>query len=304
MLFDLQSPGRRRVVRIVFGGLAIVFAISFVFLGVGTGGGGFSFSDLFGGGSSSSSSTAFDGDIEAAQKQLQVNPSDTTALANLVRLQYSAANANTDSNGAPTSDGEQHLRQAADAWNKYVKATKGNLSATAAVYALNTFDLLARLDFTAARGDTTSTEALADINSAVSSWRSAAQAQQVLIDKKPNKATSNSYATLAQYLYLAGDTQGADPGRREGEAGKGGQPLDDRQPAQADPAARPAAPDGDQAAHEAAAADSGRHRRGRDRWGRDRRRRQPAQRARHRRPQRRHRRALSPSYNSAPNQGR
>ncbi len=221
MLFDLQTPRRRRVVRVVFGGLALIFAISFVFLGVGTGGGGFSFSDLFGGGGGGSSSTAFDGDIETAQKQLQLNPSDTTALASLVRLQYSAANANTDSNGAPTSDGEQHLRQAADAWNKYVKASNGKLSPSAAVYALNTFDLLARLDFTAARGDTTSSEALADINSAVSSWRSAAQAQQVLIEAQPNKATSNSYATLAQYLYLAGETQAANQATAKAKQARG-----------------------------------------------------------------------------------
>ena len=56
-------------------------------------------------------------------------------------------NSNTDSNGAPTSDGVQHLREAADAWNKYVKATNGNLSPGVAVYALNVFDLLARIDF-------------------------------------------------------------------------------------------------------------------------------------------------------------
>ena len=80
MLFDLQSPRRRRVVRVVFGGLALIFAISFVFLGVGTGGGGFSFSDLFGGGGGSSS-TAFDSDIKAADAQLTANPNDTAAMA-------------------------------------------------------------------------------------------------------------------------------------------------------------------------------------------------------------------------------
>ena len=209
MLFDLQTPRRRRVVRVVFGGLALIFAISFVFLGVGTGGGGFSFSDLFGGGGSSSS-TAFDDDISTAEKQLQVNPNDTTALGNLVRLHYSAANANASSSGAPTSDGEQHLREAADAWNKYFKLSKGNPSPSAAVYALNTFDLLARVDFSKARSDTSTTEALSDINAATSDWKSAAQAQQVLITKQPNKATVNSYLTLAQYLYLAGDAAGGD----------------------------------------------------------------------------------------------
>jgi hypothetical protein len=150
-----------------------------------------------------------------------VNPNDTTTLATLVQLQYSAANSNTDSNGAPTSDGVEHLREAADAWNKYVKATNGNISPTAAVYALNTFDLLARIDFSQARTDTSTTEALADVNAAVDDWKSAAQAQQVLITKQPKKATSNSYATLAQYLYLAGDTKGGDQAAAQAKAIKG-----------------------------------------------------------------------------------
>ena len=210
MLFDLQSPRRRRVIRVTFGALAAIFAISFVFLGVGTGGGGFSFSDLFGSGGSSSSANAFDDDIKTAEQQIAVNPADTAALARLVQLQYSAANANTDSNGAPTSEGEQHLQEAADAWNKYVKVSKGNPNPSTAVYALNTFDLLARLNFAKARGDSSTADALTDVTAAVDSWRTAAQAQQVLIDAQPNKATSNVYANLAQYLYLAGETQAAD----------------------------------------------------------------------------------------------
>jgi hypothetical protein len=210
VLFDLQSPRRRRVIRVTFGALAAIFAISFVFLGVGTGGGGFSFSDLFGGGSSGSSATAFDDDIKAAEQQVAANPNDATALGRLVQLQYSAANANTDSNGAPTSDGVQHLNQAADAWNKYVKVNTGDPSPSTAVYALNTFDLLARLNFAKARSDTTNSDALTDVNAAVDAWKTAGQAQQILINAQPNKAGANSYANLAQYLYLAGDTQAAD----------------------------------------------------------------------------------------------
>lgn len=210
MLFDLQSPRRRRVIRVTFGALAAIFAISFVFLGVGTGGGGFSFSDLFGNGSSGSTATAFDDDINAANDQLAANPNDPAVLARLVQLHYSAANANVQSNGAPTSDGEQHLQQAADAWNKYVKANKGAPSASTAVYALNTFDLLARLNFSRARSDTTNSDALGDVNAAVDSWKTAAQAQQALIDAQPKKAGANSYANLAQYLYLAGETKAGD----------------------------------------------------------------------------------------------
>ena len=221
MLFDLQSPRRRRVIRVTFGALAAIFAISFVFLGVGTGGGGFSFSDLFGGGSSGSTANAFDDDIKTAEQQIAVNPADTAALARLVQLQYSAANANTDSNGAPTSEGEQHLQEAADAWNKYVKASNGNPNPSTAVYAINTFDLLARLNFAQARSDTSTADALTDVTAAVDSWKTAAQAQQILIDAQPNKATSNVYANLAQYLYLAGETQAGDQAVAKAKQGKG-----------------------------------------------------------------------------------
>jgi hypothetical protein len=222
VLFDLQSPRRRRVIRVTFGALAAIFAISFVFLGVGTGGGGFSVSDLFGGGGGSSSANAFDDQIDAAKEKLQANPNDTAALASLVQFQYSAANANTDSNGAPTSDGEQHLQEAADAWNKYVTINKGTPNPGTAVYALNTFDLLARLNFARARTDTSNPEALTDISAAVDSWKTAGQAQQVLIEAQPNKATSNSYANLAQYLYLAGDTKGGDAAAAKATQVKGG----------------------------------------------------------------------------------
>jgi hypothetical protein len=206
VLFDLQSPRRRRVIRVVFGGLAAIFAISFVFLGVGTGGGGFSFSDLFGGGSGSSAASAFDDDIKAAQEQAAANPGDPVALGRLVQLHYQAGSANVNSDGTLTSDGEQQLRETADAWSKYVKASGGKPEQTPSLYALNAFDQLAQVDFNQARTDTSTSEALTDVNAAVSDWKNAAQAQQALIDAQPNKANGNSYARLASYLYLAGQT--------------------------------------------------------------------------------------------------
>ena len=115
MLFDLQSPRRRRVIRVTFALLAAVFAISFVFLGVGTGGGGFSISDLFGGGGGGDTSSAFDDDIDAAQAKLAANPNDTAALAQLVQLHYQAGSQQANSDGTLSSDGEQELRQGADA---------------------------------------------------------------------------------------------------------------------------------------------------------------------------------------------
>ncbi len=207
-----------------FGALAAIFAISFVFLGVGTGGGGFSFSDLFGGGSSGSAASAFDDDINAAQQQLAVNPNDPATLARLVQLHYQAATADRNSDNTLTSDGEQQLREAADAWTKYVKASNGNLDGTAAVFAVNVFDQLGQIDFQQARTDTTTTEALADVNAAVDDWKNAAQAQQAVIDANPKQANLNGYSRLASYLYLAGDTQGAQQVVASAkQAAKGGQ---------------------------------------------------------------------------------
>lgn len=192
-----------------FGALAAIFAISFVFLGVGTGGGGFSFSDLFGSGGGGSAANAFDDDIKAAEQQLAANPNDPATLGRLVQLHYQAGNADRSSDGTLTSDGEQQLREAGDAWTKYVKASNGNPDQTPAVFALNTFDQLGQIDFQQARTATSTTEALTDVNAAVDDWRSAAEAEQTLIDSNPKQANPNSYGRLASYLYLAGDTQGA-----------------------------------------------------------------------------------------------
>jgi len=222
VLFDLQSPGRRRVVRITFGALAAIFAISFVLLGVGTGGSGFSISDLFGNSGGGDTSSAFDDDIKAAEQKLAVNPNDTAALAELVQLRYQAGSQDVNSDGTLTGDGEQLLRESADAWNKYVKVSKGNIDRTAALFALNTFDQLGAIDFAQARSDTSTTEALTDVTAAVDDWKSAAQAQQVLIDAEPQKSASNSYARLASYLYLSGQSQGADQAVAKAKSAKGG----------------------------------------------------------------------------------
>jgi hypothetical protein len=220
VLFDLQSPGRRRVVRIVFGGLAAIFAISFVFLGVGTGGSGFSISDLFGGSSSSDVSSAFDDDINAAEQKLELNPNDTVALSQLVTLHYQAGIQNVDENGALTSDGQQQLQQSVDSWNKYLKASNGNPDTAPATISVQAYDALGSTAFQEARTSTSTSEALQTVNTAVADWNGAAEAQQILIDKRP---TSSSYLKLAYYLYLSGDTAGGDQAAAQAKAtGKAG----------------------------------------------------------------------------------
>jgi hypothetical protein len=221
VLFDLQSPRRRRVVQIVFGALAAVFAISFVFFGVGSGGTG-GIGDLLGsgGGGNGDASSAFDEDIEAAEARLKLNPNDTAALAELVQLHYSAGVQAVDEEGQLTADGEQDLQQSADAWNKYLKVSKANADPGVAAIAFQTFDGLATTAFNEARTSTSGSEALTEVNTAVAGWQAAGDAQQILIEKE--QPSGASQARLAYYLYLAGDTAAADQSVEQAKNAKGG----------------------------------------------------------------------------------
>jgi tetratricopeptide (TPR) repeat protein len=223
VLFDLQSGKRRRVVQIVFGGLAVLFAVGFVFFGVGTGGGG-GIADLVGsGGGNGDASSAFDEEIEAAEARLQANPNDTAALSELVTLHFQAGRQAVDENGALTTDGEEELRLGADAWNKYVKATKNNVDAGVATIAFQTFDALGATSFEDARVSTSSSEALTAVNAAIADWEAAAETNRILVERQP---TSANYTRLAYYLYLSGQTQAADQAAEQAKKAKGGNPAD------------------------------------------------------------------------------
>lgn len=223
MLFDLQSGKRRRVVQITFGTLAAIFAISFVFFGVGSGGIGGIGDLLGGGGGNGDASSAFDEDIEAAEARLAVNPSDTAALSELVTLHFQAGRQAVDENGALTSDGEEELRLGADAWNKYVKASKSDVDTGVATIAFQTFDALGATSFEEARASTSSAEALTAVNAAVADWEAAAETNRILVERQP---TSANYTRLAYYLYLSGQTEAADQAAEQAKKAKGGTPAD------------------------------------------------------------------------------
>jgi tetratricopeptide (TPR) repeat protein len=224
VLFDLQSGKRRRVVQITFGTLAVLFAVGFVFFGVGTGGGG-GIADLVGsgGGGNGDASSAFDEDIEAAEAKLAVNPNDTAALSELVTLHFQAGRQAVDENGALTADGEEELRLGADAWNKYVKASKSNVDTGVATIAFQTFDALGATSFVEARASTSSAEALTAVNAAVADWEAAAETNRILVERQP---TSANYTRLAYYLYLSGQTEAADQAAEQAKKAKGGTPAD------------------------------------------------------------------------------
>jgi tetratricopeptide (TPR) repeat protein len=134
MLFDLRGRGRRRAVRIIYLGLALLMGGGLVLFGVGgaTSGG---LLDAF----KSSSGTVnvdkqFQQRVNAAQTAVRLRPADPKAWAALTRLRYLEAgsgNGYDQNTGAFTDAGKKHLQEAKVAWDKYLTLTKkpdGNIA--------------------------------------------------------------------------------------------------------------------------------------------------------------------------------
>lgn len=122
MLFDTRGRHRRRVVRVIYIGLALMFLLGFVGLGVG---GGFGSSGLFsaftkeGGGGSS----GFSGQVKKYEKLTKEHPNDPSAWEGLAKnLLHEDASSEADETnaGVVTSKGKELFRRASAAWASYV----------------------------------------------------------------------------------------------------------------------------------------------------------------------------------------
>jgi len=117
MLFDLQSRGRKNVVKIIYTGLAVLMGAGFLLFGVGTGVGGGGLFDIFNGGTTASSQIS--AAEKSAQRAVHRDPQDAQAWAKLTRARFQGADFDTTQN-AYTEDGLVKLRSAATAWQKYL----------------------------------------------------------------------------------------------------------------------------------------------------------------------------------------
>ena len=223
MLFDLQSPRRRRVVKFVYGGLALLLGAGLIAGTFGSGGGNGSILDtIFGGGGNSAASTAFDDQIKQAEQKLAVNAQDQQALISLVTLhvQKGQQELNVDSSTgrqSPTVDSTNDFQKAADSWAAYLKTKPSKPSPAAASQVAQGYLFLAESSTTAAAAD--------------ANLKGAADAQKIAAAQSP---TLGSLSTLAQYLYFAGDTAAGDQAGKEALAKATTSPEDP-----ADPAASP-----------------------------------------------------------------
>jgi hypothetical protein len=121
MLFDLRGRGRRRTVRVVYTGLALLIGVGLVGFGIGGG---------FGGGglltaannSEGSNAASFASQIKKYTKQTQQQPQNLSAWENLTKalLHEAGSEAYVTSAGVVTTKGKELFRRAADSWTHYI----------------------------------------------------------------------------------------------------------------------------------------------------------------------------------------
>jgi hypothetical protein len=121
MLFDLRGKGRRRVVKVVYVGFAVLIGVGLIGFGVGggLGGGGLLTAATSNEGGSSAS---FANQIKKYRKITETQPNNQAAGEKLAKalLHEAGGEAYTSSTGAVTSKGKALFKQASEAWTSYL----------------------------------------------------------------------------------------------------------------------------------------------------------------------------------------
>jgi hypothetical protein len=187
MLFDLRGRGRRRVVQVIYLGLAILMGGGLVLFGVGgaTSGG---LLDAFKSNSGQTSvDKVFQQRVDSAEKGVRVRPADPKAWAALTRVRFQQAGSGDgfDQNqGVFTDKGKAELQGAETAWDKYLTLTE-KPDDTVASLMVQAF----------------SSAGLNEPDKAVS-------AMEIILDRR--QATGPLYVQLAALAYQAGQTRKAE----------------------------------------------------------------------------------------------
>jgi hypothetical protein len=186
MLFDLRGRGRRRTVRVLYMGLALLMGVGLVGFGIGGGFGGGGFLNAASQ-NEGSSGASYASQIKKYQKLTSQQPSNVSAWENLLKAQLHEAGgeAYVTSSGALTSKGRELFVQAAQSWSSYVALNPPKPNAELAQLMVKIF------------GE----EGLNRPSEEV-------QVLQIVVAAKPTNAAY--YAQLARYAYLAHNTRVGD----------------------------------------------------------------------------------------------
>jgi hypothetical protein len=120
MLFDLRGRGRRRVVRVIYIGLALLMGVGFVGFGVGSFGGGGLFSAATN--NEGSNAASFASKIKKYEKITKQQPHNLSAWEGLTKnlLHEAGGEEFTTAQGVVTEKGRDLYIRASHAWNSYI----------------------------------------------------------------------------------------------------------------------------------------------------------------------------------------
>jgi hypothetical protein len=186
MLFDLRGRGRRRTVRVIYMGLALLMGVGLVGFGIGGGfgGGGFLNAASQNEGSGSATYSAQIKKYEKLTRQQPTNPEGWEKLAK-VQLNEAGGEAYVSAAGALTSKGRQLFARIAQTWTSYLALNPPKPNSALAQQMLRIF----------------SEEGLNRPADEV-------QVLQIVVAEKPTNLAY--YAQLARYAYLAHNTRVGD----------------------------------------------------------------------------------------------
>src|SRR5919201_1121170 len=190
MLFDLRGRGRRRTVQVIYVTLAVLMGGGLIFFGIGgsVSGGLFDAIGLTG----NSSHSGGGSDILAKQertveRRVRANPADAAAWATLARLHYQQAGQGDNydqGTGQFKAGGRRELRQAATAWERYLKLQQANPDPNLAALMVQAY------------APTALNQPIAGV-----------QAAEIVADARPS---AQAFFQLAVFAYAAGQTRKGD----------------------------------------------------------------------------------------------
>ncbi|WP_205696261.1 hypothetical protein [Conexibacter sp. SYSU D00693] len=127
MLFDLRGRGRRRTVKVVYSGLALLMGGGLVLFGIGGDVQGGLFDAFREDQQQGQGDKAFEERLERTEKRADTDPRNAAVWAELARLRYQEAGLGENfdqATGTFTDDGRDELRTAVQAWERHVALAK------------------------------------------------------------------------------------------------------------------------------------------------------------------------------------
>ncbi len=188
MLFDLRSPGRRNVIKVIYVTLALLMGGGLVLFGIGGEVSGGVVDAITGSSGGDDGSDRFREREERALAATRANPDDAAAWGELARARFQLASVGDNfdpQSNAFTAAGRAKLEQATQAWEKHVEVADEPDDRLAATMAQAYIELGRPAE--------------------------AAAAQEIITEARPRAA--GGFAQLAVYAYAAGQTRRGDLAR-------------------------------------------------------------------------------------------